>query len=121
MFPRGEFAGIAPSGRPVISGGTTGLEVLEIALANWPVPESTKRGTPPGSSRKSAGCMGPRPPLMQNTFESSARAPIGSILMKISLATPDTTTDPVPLFSAPMGRQFLDIESEDLDIKAIQG
>ena len=35
VFPRGEFAGIAPSGRPVVSGGTTGLEVLEIALANW--------------------------------------------------------------------------------------
>ena len=45
MFPRGEFAGIAPSGRPVVSGGTTGLEVLEIALANWPFPESTKGGT----------------------------------------------------------------------------
>ena len=47
MFPRGELAGIAPSGRPVISGGTKGLEVLEIALANWPVPKSTKGGTPP--------------------------------------------------------------------------
>ena len=41
--------------------------------------------------------------------------------MKISLATRDTTTDPFPLFSARMGRQFLDMEAEHLDIKAIQG
>ena len=41
--------------------------------------------------------------------------------MKISLATRHTTTDPLPLFSARMGRQFLDIEAEHLDIKAIQG
>ena len=41
--------------------------------------------------------------------------------MKILLATWDTTTDPLPLFSARMGRQFLDIEAEHLDIKAIQG
>ena len=47
MFPRGEFAGITPSGRPVISEGATGLEVLEIALANWPVLAPTKGGTPP--------------------------------------------------------------------------
>ena len=65
--------------------------------------------------------MGPRPQSMQNTFESGARAPIGSILMKITLATQDTTTDSLPLFSAWMGRQFLDIEAEHLDIKAIQG
>ena len=45
---------------------------------------------------------------------------IGSILMKILLATRDTTTDSLPLFSARMGRQFLDIEAEHLDIKAIQ-
>ena len=41
--------------------------------------------------------------------------------MKISLATRDTTTDPLPLFSAWMGPQFLDIEAKHLDIKAIQG
>ena len=40
--------------------------------------------------------------------------------MKISLATRDTTTDPLPLFSARMGRQFLDIQAEHLDIEAIQ-
>ena len=28
---------------------------------------------------------------------------------------------PLPLFSARMGRQFLDIEAEHLDIEAIQG
>ena len=41
--------------------------------------------------------------------------------MKILLATRDTTTDPLPLLSARMGRQFFDIEAEHLDIKAIQG
>ena len=41
--------------------------------------------------------------------------------MKISLATRDTTTDPLPLFSAQMGQQFSDIEAEHLDIEAIQG
>ena len=44
----------------------------------------------------------------------------GSILMKISLATRDMTTDPLPVFSARMGRQFLDIEADDMDIGAIQ-
>ena len=71
VFPRGEFAGIAPSGRPVISGGATGLEVLE----------------------NSVSCTGPRPRSMQNTFESGAQALTGSILMKILLATRATTTD----------------------------
>ena len=60
--------------------------------------------------------MGPHPQSMQNTFESGARALIGSILMKILLATRDMTTNCLPLFSARMGRQF-----EHLDIKAIQG
>ena len=40
--------------------------------------------------------------------------------MKISLAIRDTTTDPLPLFSVQMGQQFLHIEAEHLDIKAIQ-
>ena len=72
---------------------------------------------------------------MQNAIEDSARVsqslvptPIlrmnglmknGSILMNIFLATRDTTTDPLPLFSARMGLQFLDIEAEHLDIKVI--
>ena len=47
MFPRGKFAGIAPSGRTIITGGAEGLEVLEIALASLPVLEPTKGGTPP--------------------------------------------------------------------------
>ena len=95
-----------------------------------------REGPQPACTRNSASCMGPRPRSMQNTIEDSARVsqsvvptPIprmnglmknGSILMKISLATRDTTTDPLPLFSAWMGRQFLDIEAEHLDIKAIQ-
>ena len=112
--------------------------MLERALAGWPVLESTKgRMTPPRMHRNSASCMGPRPRSMQNTIEDSARVsqslvptPIlrmngpmknGSIQMKISLATRDTTTDPLPLFSLRMGRQFLDIEAEHLDIEAIQG
>ena len=70
-----------------------------------------REGLHPACSRKSASCMGPRPQSMQNTFKSVARALIGSILMKILLATRDTTVDSLPLFSARMGRQFLDIEA----------
>ena len=47
MFPRGKFAGIAPSGRTIITGGAEGLEVLKTALASLPVLEPTKGGTPP--------------------------------------------------------------------------
>ena len=43
LSSREEFAGIAPSGRVVISGATKGSEVLERALAGWPVPESPKQ------------------------------------------------------------------------------
>ena len=41
--------------------------------------------------------------------------------MKIWLAIRLMTTDPLPLFSARMGRRFLDIKAEHLDIEAIQG
>ena len=61
-----EFAGmcsIAPSGRVVISAGTAGLEVLEQALAGWPVPESTKAGTPPRMHPKLCKLYGPPPPV----------------------------------------------------------
>ena len=68
MFPSGEFAGIAPSGRPVVSGGTTGLEVLEIALANWPVPESTKEGTPARMQPELCKLYGPLPPVDAEYF-----------------------------------------------------
>ena len=47
MSSREEFAGVAPSGPILMSGATTGLEMLEQALANWPVLESTKGGGPP--------------------------------------------------------------------------
>ena len=67
MFPRGEFAGKAPSGRPVISGGTTGLEVLEIVLAGWPVPEPTKGGTPPRMQPELYKQYGP-PPLVEAEY-----------------------------------------------------
>ena len=72
MFPRGEFAGIAPSGRPVISGGTTGFEVLQIALASWPVPESTKRGTQP---RMLCKLYGPPPPVNAEYFRERCFSP----------------------------------------------
>ena len=96
MFPHGECAGIATSGRPVVSGGTTGLEVLEIALADWPVPESTKGGTPPRMQPELYKLYGPPPPVDAEYF----RGLIGSILMKILLAIRDTMTDPF-LCSAP--------------------
>ena len=94
-------------------------------------------GPHPACTRNSASCMVARPRLMQNTTEDSARflqslvpTPIlrmnglmrnGSILMTIPLATRDTMTDPPPLFRARMGRQFLDVKAEHLDIEAIQG
>ena len=69
-----------------------------------------REGPHPVCTRNSVSCMAPRPRLMQNTIEDSARVsqslvptPIlrmnglmknGSILMQISLATRDTTTDP---------------------------
>ena len=58
-----EFAGIALSGRVVTSGGTTGSEVLEQALAGWPVPELTKGGTPPRMHPKLCKLYGPPPPV----------------------------------------------------------
>ena len=61
---REEFAGIAPSGRVVISGATTGLEVLERALAGWPVPELTSGGGPPPRMQpKLCKLYGPLPPV----------------------------------------------------------
>ena len=64
MSSREEFAGIAPSWRVVISGATTGLEVLERALAGWPFPESTKGGgTPPRMHPELCKLYGPPPPV----------------------------------------------------------
>ena len=42
----------------------------------------------------------------------------GSILMRISLATRGTTTDPLPLLSVWTGRQFVDIEAEHMGFEA---
>ena len=75
VFPRGEFAGIAPSGRPVISGGATGLEVLEIALANWPVLEPTKGGTPPDMQPELCKLYGPPPPVDAEYFRERCSSP----------------------------------------------
>ena len=75
MFPRGEFAGMAPSGRPVVSGGTTGLEVLEIALANWPVLESTKEGTPPHMQPELYKLYGPPPSVDAEYFREGCSSP----------------------------------------------
>ena len=82
-----------------------------------------REGPHPACTRNSASCMGPRPRLMQNTIEDSARVsqsliptPIlrmngpmknGSILMKISLATRDTTTDPPSSVQRPDGSRVL--------------
>ena len=64
-----EFAGIAPSGRVVISGATTGLEVLEQALAGLPVPESIKRGrTPARMHPKLCKLYGPPPPVVAEYY-----------------------------------------------------
>ena len=81
------------------------------------------RDPPRACTRNSASCMGPRPRSMQNTIEDSARVsqslvptPIlrmnglmknGSILMKISLATRDTTIDPPSSVQRPEGSTVL--------------
>ena len=75
MFPRGEFAGIAPSGRPVVSGGIRGSEVLEIAVANWPVPESTKGGTQPRMQPELCKLYGPLPPVDAEYFRERCSSP----------------------------------------------
>ena len=63
MSSHEEFSGIAPSKGVVISGATTGLEVLEQALAGWSFPESTKGGTPPRMHPKLCKLYGPPPPV----------------------------------------------------------
>ena len=64
MSSREEFAGIAPSGRVIMPGATIGLEVLQRALAGWPVPESTKGGgSPPRMHPKLCKLYGPPPPM----------------------------------------------------------
>ena len=75
MFPRGEFAGMAPSGQPVISGRTTGLELLKIALASWPVLESTKGGTPPRMQPELCKLYGPPPPVDAEYFRERCLSP----------------------------------------------
>ena len=63
MSSREEVARVAPSGRIVMSGATTGLEMLEQALANWPVLESTRGGGPPPRIHpKLCKLYGPPPP-----------------------------------------------------------
>ena len=47
MSSRGTFARVAPNGGIVMSGATTGLEMLQQVLANWPILESTWEGEPP--------------------------------------------------------------------------
>ena len=47
VSPRGIIAGIAPGGRVIMSGGTTGLGILEQALACMPVLVSTWEVGPP--------------------------------------------------------------------------
>ena len=47
VSPTGTFAGIATSGRVIMSGGKTGLGILERAVANMPVLLLTWEGGPP--------------------------------------------------------------------------
>ena len=47
MSSRRIFAGVAPSCLNVMSGAKEGLEMLEQALANWLILESTSEGEPP--------------------------------------------------------------------------
>ena len=68
MSSRGEFAGIAPSWCVVISGATTGLEVLERALASWPVPEWTKRGGTPTRMHPKLCKLYGSPPLVDAEY-----------------------------------------------------
>ena len=44
VSPRGKFAGTAPSGQVIMSGGKTGLGMLKRGLANMPVLVSTWEG-----------------------------------------------------------------------------
>ena len=67
---------IAPSGRVVISGGTTGLEVR--ALAGWPAPESTKGGTPPRMHPKLCKLYGPPPPVDAEYYRGQCSSPAKS-------------------------------------------
>ena len=117
------------------------LQAWKCSSGPWPAGlfrnQPREGGPHTACTRNFAGCMNPRPRSMQNTIEDSARASQslvptqilgmngfmrnGLILMKISLATRDTTTDPLPLISARMGHQFLDIEADHPDIEAIQG
>ena len=62
MSSGGEFAGVAPSGRVIMSGATTGLEVRQRALAGRPVLDLTKGGRPPARMHpKLCKLYGPRP------------------------------------------------------------
>ena len=47
MSSRGTFAGVATLGQIVMSGATTGLEMLQQALANSSILESTWEWEPP--------------------------------------------------------------------------
>ena len=68
MSSRGTFARVAPSGHFVMSGATTGLEMLEQALANWPILESTwEEGSQTGIDPKFCNLYG-RPPQRDNQY-----------------------------------------------------
>ena len=84
---RWTFAGVAPSDRIIMSGGTTGLEMLEEALANWPMLESTWEGGPqPALTPNVVRYRGTLPRTMLNTFYSNAQA-FGSLMLIPMLRT----------------------------------
>ena len=73
MSSRGTFAGVAPSGRFVMLGATTGLEMFHQALANWPILVSTWVGGPrPTLTQNFASCTGTLPRTTPNTIEAVA-------------------------------------------------
>ena len=75
VFPRGKFAGIAPSGRTIITGGAEGLEWLEIALASLPVLEPTRGGTPPDMPPELCKLYGPPPRVDAEYFRERCSSP----------------------------------------------
>ena len=125
----------------VMSGATTGLQMLKQALANWPILETTwQGGPPPGIDPTFCKLYGPLPQGNAEYYRGQCsgliHTPIprrygfihtqrGPILMRILLATRGTTTDSLSLLSVRMksimGRQFVDREVEHLEKRTVVG
>ena len=142
MPSRGTFAGEAPSGRIIMSGATTGFEMLEQALANELILESTSEGGPPTDIDPKFCKLYRHPPHNDaeyyqgqcsslegpDTHSDSLEEwvhthPSGAILMRISLVTWGTTTDFLALFSVRMestiSGRFVDGKAEHLQERTV--